>query len=341
MVHPERCQRRAILTNKKNSALHAIVVLPPGLGGQIRDKSLRRWLSKGQLNQQPGTDELLYSVADLLGHDARKDGLAALHFWGQTGERSASWMAVADPVHLEARLDHLFLHDLRGEMMPMSDLRPIFDFLQTTFGSDSVGFARLGHQGYLRGEQELATASVSARAIDGLRPDEFMPKQDVDDNADEHHRLLSEIQMALHEHEVNISRVAAGLPEVNSLWLWGGGKAPEVVANPIFPLFGGDSLFKGFWLSRTGIVEDWSGNFDACIKLAVRGFVAITPDPGAGQTDTVDSYLGQLKRLLSTGKIGRLTLLFRDGLRAELKAIDARCFWRRESPLLTAARETQ
>jgi hypothetical protein len=341
MVHLERCRRRAILTNKKNNALHAIVVLPPGLGGKIRDKGLRRWLSRGRLSRQSPTDELLYSIAELVGHDAREDGLAALQFWGQTGERSASWMAAADPVHLEARLDHLFLHDLRGEMMPMSDLRPIFDFLQTTFGSDSVGFARLGHHGYLRGEQELATASVSARAIDGLRPDDFMPKQGVDDKADEYHHLSSEIQMALHEHEVNISRVAAGLPEVNSLWLWGGGRAPEVVAEPIFPLFGGDSLFKGFWLSRTGIVEDWSGNFDSCIELAVKGFVAITPDPGAGETESVDSYLGQLKKLLSAGKVAQLTLLFRDGLRADIKAIDAYRFWRRESPQLMAAGEAQ
>ena len=329
------------MNNKNNNALHAIVVLPPGGGGQIRDKGLRRWLSRGRLSRHSAKDELLYSVADLVGHDAREDGLAALRFWGQTGERSASWMAAADPVHLEARLDHLFLHDLRGEIMPMSDLHPIFDYLQTTFGSDNVGFARLGHQGYLRGEKEMATASVSARAIDGLRPDEFMPQQGIDENADEHHRLLSEIQMSLYEHEVNVNRAAAGLPEVNSLWIWGGGRAPEVVAKPIFPLFGGDPLFKGFWLSRTGIVEDWSGNFDACIKLAVNGFVAITPDPGVGDADTVDVYLGLLKRLLSNGKIGRLTLLFRDGLRAELKAIDAWRFWRQESFLLTARGETQ
>jgi hypothetical protein len=34
-------------------------------------------------------------------------------------------------------------------------------------------------------------------------------------------RLMNEIQMVLHEHEVNRARAAAGLPEVNSLWPWG------------------------------------------------------------------------------------------------------------------------
>ncbi len=341
MVHPERSERRAILNNKKTTALHAIVVLPAGLAGQIQDKRLRRWLSKGRLDQSAPTDELLYVVADLLGYDAREDGLAALHFWGQTGERSAAWMAATDPVHLEARLDHLHLHDLRGENMPVSDLRPIFDFLQARLGSESMAFARIGHQGYLRGEQEIATASVSAAAIDGLRPDEFMPKPGTDQNADDHHRLLSEVQMALHEHEVNINRMAAGRLEVNSLWIWGGGTAPEITARPIYPLFGDDPLFKGFWFSRTGIVEDWSDDFEACIELAVKGFVAIAPDTQGSEAVPVDHYLRCLKALQAGGKIGRLTLLFRDGLCAEINAIDARRFWRRESPLLLPQRVSQ
>jgi len=321
--------------------VHAIVVLPPGLAGQIQDKRLRRWLSRGRLDQSVPTDELLYVVADLLGYDAREDGLAAMRFWGQTGERSAAWMAATDPVHLEARLDHLYLHDLRGENMPLSDLRTIFDFLQARLGSESMAFARLGHQGYLRGEPEIATASVSAAVIDGLRPDEFMPKQGTDHNADDHHRLLSEVQMALHEHEININRMAAGRLEINSLWIWGGGTAPEITASPIYPLFGNDPLFRGFWHSRTGIVEDWSENFEACITLAVKGFVAITPDDLSSEAAPVDHYLRRLKALQADGKIGRLTLLFRDGLRAEINAIDAWRIWRRESPLLKLRRNSQ
>jgi hypothetical protein len=341
MVHPECCERRAILNNKKNAGLHAIVILPAGLAGQIQDKRLRRWLSKGSLSQSEGAGERLYYVAELLGHDASNDGLAAFHFWGQTGERSAAWMAATDPVHLEARLDHLYLHDMRGEQMPMSDLQPIFDFLQTTFGSESMAFARLGHQGYLRGEQGIATASMPASAVDGLRPDEFMPQQSRDVKTEDHHRLLSEVQMALHEHEVNINRVAQGLPEINSLWIWGGGTAPEIIARPIFPLFGGDPIFKGFWLSRSGIVEPWSDNFEACLELAANGFVAMAPEDGGKDAETIDHYLHQIKSLMASRKIAHLSLLFRDGLRVEMKPIDACRFWRRESPLLTPLRGGQ
>lgn len=334
MVPLEGSERRAILNNKKNKALHAIVVLPPGLAGRIKDKGLRRWLSRGQLEQASAEDELLFVVADLLGQDAREDGLAALHFWGQTGERSAAWMAATDPVFLEARLDYLYLHDLRGDNMPMSDLRLIFDFLQASFGAEGIAFTRFGDQGYLRGNQEMATARVAASTIDGHRPDEFMPRQGVDRNADEHHRLLSEVQMALHEHEININRLAAGLPEVNSLWIWGGGTAPEVTARPMFPLFTNDALFKGFWLSRTAIVHPWPDDFGACIELSANGFVAIAPAGASNNAGAPDEYLQQLKALQASGKIGRLTLLFRDGLRAEIAATDRYRVWRAESLLL-------
>ncbi len=40
------------------------------------------------------------------------------------------------------------------------------------------------------------------------------------------HRLINEIQMVLAEHSVNRARREAGRPEVNTLWLWGGGVMP-------------------------------------------------------------------------------------------------------------------
>ncbi|NUS60983.1 MAG: phosphoglycerate mutase [Lysobacter sp.] len=41
--------------------------------------------------------------------------------------------------------------------------------------------------------------------------------------------LLSEAQVALHQHPLNAERAAAGKPPVNSLWFWGGGVLPDHV----------------------------------------------------------------------------------------------------------------
>jgi hypothetical protein len=44
------------------------------------------------------------------------------------------------------------------------------------------------------------------------------------------HRVLNEAQMVLHAHPVNEAREARGEPAVNSVWLWGAGRAPKVEA---------------------------------------------------------------------------------------------------------------
>ncbi|MGQ0544321.1 MAG: hypothetical protein ACT4P3_03190 [Betaproteobacteria bacterium] len=42
------------------------------------------------------------------------------------------------------------------------------------------------------------------------------------------HQLVNEAQMLLHAHPVNQAREARGEPAVNSVWLWGAGRAPHV-----------------------------------------------------------------------------------------------------------------
>lgn len=319
----------------KNHNFHALVVLPPGLGGQIRDRALRRWVSKGRLQYIEPAHEILHAVLQLIDHDAGGAGLAALRFWGQTGERSSAWMAAAEPVHLEARLDHLRLHALRGAHMPTADLSSIVDHLQLTLGSDEHEFARIANHAYLRAAHVIASARDSAQFVDGQRPDECMPIAGSGKAAERHDRLVSEIQMALHEHAVNIAREQLGQRVVNSIWFWGGGTAPEITVQPILPVFTDDPLFKGFWLSRTGLAEPWADGFNACLEFAERGFVAITPERQVdGEQEPPDLYLRQLQELLERKKIKRLTLLFRDGLRAEINTADAYRFWRRESSLL-------
>ena len=245
-------------------------------------------------------------------------------------------MAAADPVYLEPRLDHLCLYAIRGHDIAAAELRDIFDYLQTTLGDDQrYAFARLGRLAYLRGEEPLVTAALSPDAIDGLEPDEFMPSGDA---AATHDLLLSELQMALHDHEVNRQRAASGKRSVNSIWLWGGGTAPEQNARQIPPLFADDPLFRGYWNSCAGQVATWTEEFDACLNAAPNGFVAVVPDDaGQSQPELMASCLENLRAILRRGDLQRVTLLFRDGLEINIEKRDAWRFWRKVSPLLEEA----
>jgi len=214
----------------------AIVVLPPVSGGRLTDASLRTWLAQSDLTRESGPVELLSQVVGEIGLPYPDQGLGALRMWGQTGDRPTNWIAAADPVYLEPRLDHLVLHALRRMGVPPADMRPLIDHLQRTLAGDNkYGFTRLGSNSYLSARSPIATASVPAYVVDQQRPDEFLPSG-ADTPA--HRNLLSEIEMALHDHAVNLEREANGQLPVNSLWIWGGGTAPEKItrSQPPFPL---------------------------------------------------------------------------------------------------------
>lgn len=309
----------------------AVVVLPAIRGGRLGDKGLRAWLAQADLALDEEPRELLALLTGELGLPYPEQGLAALRMWGQTGDRPTVWIAAADPVYLEPRLDHLCLHALQIRGIPPSDLRPLYDHLQQTLAEDQrYGFARLGVCGYLRAAEPISTAMVPAYVVDQREPGEFLP---TGEHTVMHRNILSEIEMALHEHEVNQRRIAAGKQPVNSLWLWGGGTAPQKTTRPQPPLFTEDPLLLGYWESATAVADLWPGSFAECAKASARGFVAVTPEFD-NDPEHLAAYLHELQDLLRARRIDRLVLLFRDGLRADVRRSGTLKFWRRDSELL-------
>lgn len=309
----------------------AVAVLPPLAGGKLTDPGLRAWLAQADLSVAEKPQELLGRITSVLQLPYPETGLAALRMWGQTGDRPAVWIAGADPIYLEPRLDHLCLHALERHGVPPADLRPLYDHLQETLGDGRrFGFARMGTCGYLRADQPIATAAVPAGMLDGHVPNDYLP---AGEDAASHRRLVSEIEMALHEHPVNERRVAAGKVPVNSLWLWGGGAAPEKITRPQPPLFSDDPLLLGYWESATAVAEYWPGSMTACAEASVAGFVAVPPEHGKYRGQ-LQNWLTELRDLLRARAVGRLTLLFRNGLRADITRAQVLKFWRRDSELL-------
>jgi len=314
----------------------AIVVLPAVSGGRLENQSLRTWLAHSDLAREPGPIEPLPQVVQELGLPYPEQGLAALRMWGQTGDRPTNWIAAADPVYLEPRLDHLVLHALRRVGVRAAEMRVLIDHLQAKLADGKkYGFMRMGSYGYVSAKSPIATASVPAYIADNKKPDDFLPSGE--DTA-EHRNLLSEIEMALHEHEVNLDREANGHLPVNSLWLWGGGTAPEQKTRAQPPLFSDDAMLKGYWNTATGVTEPWPGDIKTCIEKSVAGFVAQTPE-FADSPALLDSCLEELREALRSGRLSSLTLLFRDGLRAHVQRRHSLRIWRRSYRLLDEAAE--
>lgn len=303
----------------------------PAACAEVEDDAQRRWLSRGRLVQSEDTQEPLLEVLAAMGQPPPAGGLGALRLWGQTGDRPGVWVAAADPVHLEAMLDHLRIRSLQRDEVDLSELRELYRSVQDTLGDERLAFVRIGNCGYLRGAEPIASADVSADAIDFRRPDDFtLQGGDVA----KHDALMSELQMILHAHPVNDRRAAAGRRTVNSLWVWGGGFAPEFEAREMLPLFSNDPLFEGYWRSCSGSVDAWKGDFGPCLATDARGFVVATrPAPPPRAAALTGTLLSRLRELQRAGRLSRLTLVFRDGVRAELGRRDHLRFWRRRARL--------
>ncbi|WP_158884831.1 phosphoglycerate mutase [Rhodanobacter sp. L36] len=56
--------------------------------------------------------------------------------------------------------------------------------------------------------------------------------------------LLNDIQIALHQHPLNAHRRAQGLPPINSLWLWGGGRMPALLTSHLSGVISDDLLLN-------------------------------------------------------------------------------------------------
>ena len=311
-----------------NSA--AVVLLPP-VRGRLGDRKLLRWLSQAQLEQVREPENLLAQVLGALGREPPIEGLAALRMWGQTGDRPGTWIAAADPVYMEPRLDRLFLHVLGPEDISRSEMRRLFDGLQETLGTDgALGFARLGSFGYVRATQPIVTAAIPPALVDGRNPDQSLPSSDT---AADTLKLISEIEMTLHGHPVNAERMACGQPPVNSLWIWGGGYAPERSSVRVPPLFADDSTLRGYWESVNGSAEAWPGTIDACLDACANGFVAVMP---ADSRDSAELQTGLLavREALRSGRLRHAVLVSADGIRATLRRSDRLRVWRRTSALL-------
>lgn len=315
------------LSYDKNSA---VVLLPSLKHTKIADSKLRAWLAKFSLRLSSRPRDPLECVLDALSLPHPESGWAALRMWGQTGDRPTDWIAAADPVYLEPRLDHLRLHALLDAPPSSRELRGLFDHLQALLADNvEFGFVRIGNHGYVRAMVPIATAHAAAILIDQQSPIDFMPRGA---GSSTYRTLLSEVEMALHDHEVNRQRMTNGLPPINSLWLWGGGFAPQQRTEPRPPLFAGDPLLKGCWQSAAGVVAPWPGSIDACLDASLSGFVAMPSDIDR-HSAALETCLQQLREAAKTGRLSRITLIFSNGDSAHLRRADNWRFWRRSTAM--------
>ncbi len=126
---------------------------------------------------------------------------------------------------------------------------------------------------WLNGQPELT--SMSPHAMTGMAMADWWPQHA---SVRQWRKLLNEIQMAWHDHPVNLARVERGAPPINSLWLYGGARGWTPPSTTQLPL-----LYAG--LTESHQSGDWARWIEALPALST--FIETTLNAGPHTTITL------------------------------------------------------
>ncbi|MEX2481787.1 MAG: hypothetical protein WD928_13095 [Gammaproteobacteria bacterium] len=215
----------------------------------------------------------------------------------------------ADPVHLRADPARLVLFDATTIGLDEGEADALIAHLNAAFADDGLRFRRgaaptrwyveLPHCPQVPGASPnrlrgvpLSADAAARRAHSGLE------------------RLLTEIQMVLHDCPPNAARAAAGLAPVNSLWPWGAGPLPKPSHGFLSVLVSTDFLARAC-AAHAGIpVEDSLTRLPAVLNAAHdRLAVVCAPDTDQALPECfVPAVLEPALAALQGGRLAGITV---------------------------------
>ncbi len=298
---------------------------------ETRHPALDAFLTRCAQTTEPGTSTVAWICASF-GVQRQQDWPAGAILAQATGapDDSAFWLC-AQPVHLTVDRDDLVLLPSSRLHLSEDESRALFSFLETHCAASGLQMRYIDTGLWCIGSQRSQNLSTTetefaqGRSVSGLLPS--------GKDAGWWQRLVLEMQMALHEHPINVAREQRGESPVNSLWLWGGGTASRVrrgfdtlcVADPLLRAV---ALLSGARLVETARVNDFSGSEHGLVEFVADTSVSLEASLALLESD----WLSPAWEALGKGLLEELTMV----LALPGRLIICRCdrtarrrFWRR------------
>ena len=318
--------------------------------GALRLPALELLLARGRaagVEQQAPERWLLDAFG---GDDSDEDAplaAGALTVLAEGGEPGADPWLRADPVHLRLGREAPTLIPSAAFEISREEAEALCETLNKHFAGAPTFYPLAPGRWCARLAEDIPTASESPLELAG---EDVNRRLSADPTGQRWHALLTEIQMVLHQHPVNAERERRGAPTLNSLWLWGAGRAPRDAAGPWRSVCADEPIALG--LARL------AGMSRRSLPAAAEEWLAHSPDDGrhllvldalraAHALDEPEAYAARLRALetgwfapllgaLRAGRIGMITLHVPDGADArsfEIVRGDLRRIWRRPHAL--------
>ncbi|MFC1747292.1 hypothetical protein ACFL2V_00645 [Pseudomonadota bacterium] len=262
-------------------------------------------------------------------------------------ERDNSYWLRADPVHLQPNRDQVVM--LGNSMLNIrnEEVQLIRDEFNGLFVEDGLYLETpVNHRWYLRCEKTPQICTTPLERVVGKNIDTYLPKGG---EALYWHKLLSEAQMLFYGSSVNQRRREEGCPEINSVWMWGGGYLPEAQPVSWRTVWGNDVLSRGLALLHDVEQATLPESLDEWLELATEGEHLIAFD-GAHSAikeqnilawkafvESLESdWVGPAIQALKTGELSQINLVT-DGGSYELTAKRLKRWWRKRRPFTVHA----
>jgi hypothetical protein len=288
-----------------------------GAHSHTRAPSLERLLARAD-GPSDATDWRAQAFRLIAPEGARVPAVATAALAPSASRAAGAWVCVATPVHLLAGMTSVGMAAdglLEIESAEADALAADFNLV---FAGGGVSLER-GRDALLlcRFNEPLRVTTSAPEEAAGHDLWAYLPRGD---DAARLRGLTSEIEMWLFDHAVNRRRRETQQPDINALWLWGGGAADAGTPTLSGWTAGVDPLFGSL-----AVVSRYPG-------ASTSGVVAVPDWPGSAAWHEVEErWLAPALDDLRAGRLSSIELSARRRC-MRLNARALRRFWRRTRP---------
>lgn len=245
--------------------------------------------------------------------------------------RAGEYWIHLEPVHFAAGLDRLAYLPLEGETRILEAER------MSLAGVLDEHLRSLGMELHTLSDGSWCARRAKAFAVETSNPEaaaahELQLALPRGSDSGEVRRLMTELQMLLHDHSVNDSRARRGLPAINAIWIWGQGVVTESAPAKILPtMFSDDPYARGICAVHSHPSMPMPVTADALISAIGESNRAVAVVPVDDLESLETQWIGPLTDALSSRKLARLDFIL-DGWHLRLDRAALRRFWRKALP---------
>lgn len=222
---------------------HLAAALPAG----DRFPSMERILARGAAHRisADSANHLRYRLFGLeLSKHLPVAALTRIAVTNSVPEPGPYWLR-ADPVTLKADMTRVFMTGAGYAGFDTHEREEVSGIIREVFAREGLAAGEAGPPWCFPLERALDFEFLPLHEALGLDAAEALP---ANESARTWKRVMTDIQVELHQCGTNRRRRETGQAEINSVWFWGGGAMPERFSGAFDTVVGDDPVSRGLGL---------------------------------------------------------------------------------------------